>query len=1263
MISRIFLESLLALDESRHVEFYNFRTVDPGSGLRFKFGRGEAMEACNLIDIFFNDLDFGIEGCAVILGQDTAIPLLLGMRFLGTTDADISCRRQTVTFSFGDRYFSCPLKFSSCDMHALSTFAAENVTQDEMKIIGKSFSEKRQVDKPGKSFALTIPDDLRKSLSKQYPKFKQLWHVTTKQLWNIHLSRHSPAAVCSKVVADMVGFPNAFDADVKQFLSLIHTAFVQLVSCCERCARGGRRETFSGLLDTRGSLNFLDRCAADYIVHAHWAWLVLLDYSTHFIWIVTQSEKPSKDSFYSDIVHFGSIFGLPRCLTLDRDGVFHGAASMVEALGVRVTWRAGETHAQSGRIERVNLILRECFRKETEFLKNASFLEVRTFADFLVNCLNNETSRSSSSASLRTFGFSTDLRATALSDTQHSAFSDCPTRERAREVFFQVIGDVSLRKQLSARAQPEHEIFAPGQAVFYYRPSFSGKTKVERHTGTVLCFESASGNYLILALTGAVLSCSPRDVSLASVDDFPQETFFREFAPADFQVNAPQVQQVPEFQGPALLRTSEVHVAHVQGAVEVECPQDDVTVVPNLYQKFYEQKMSDADKTSEELDFWAIYDDMQKMSEHSVPPRPSLIESFDENAWLIQDFLMTASELNKYALSWDDLDAATQQAAYDKAISSFYKFGVWKKGHNERLTRAQVDELKKKFPELVMLDSSYVKKAKISGDSVIGKVRLVIRGFKDYFSDTSQDDSPTVTDLSSRLCELFGISTRRSLTLAEVKLIFQKFPGLPYLTIVDGKLVKRMNGKVQGPRLLLFEKVWFETMWSCGLDASDAFFNSMELVHMLKTVLKLPRELVGNREMYQIMHKEAPGMRGASRSWYDTLKKKILEFKYDGASFTASKLDSALFLLWHAKLGLICIVPIHVDDSRIWGYYDVVNEFRAFLEKSFPITFEWNGDGLVSDFNGQQWTTDVKDDGTRISTQSQNQYIAQKLKPIPLEKNLDLSEEVKKDSKLYKAFETAMGCLIWCVTKTQKHASYNASFLASCKPTLKIADLIALNETIENIRARPVQPQLSEISGTIKIVGILDGAELATTSKRGQIGRIIGLCSGCAPGISCIFNAMITRSQRAPRVTHASFDVECVATIAALDDVLLLRAQVAEFSSPLSFASYLEKRTKTFVESLMSSPSCDPELHSDSMGVVRSIRSTLPTKTSNRRREDIGDLRESIELGLLHDCFHIAGPTNPSDSLTKLAKKCSEVSISSFLTILCQNVYSPDFLT
>ena len=28
--------------------------------------------------------------------------------------------------------------------------------------------------------------------------------------------------------------------------------------------------------------------------------------------------------------------------------------------------------------------------------------------------------------------------------------------------------------------------------------------------------------------------------------------------------------------------------------------------------------MSDADKTSEELDFWAIYDDMQKMSEVSI---------------------------------------------------------------------------------------------------------------------------------------------------------------------------------------------------------------------------------------------------------------------------------------------------------------------------------------------------------------------------------------------------------------------------------------------------------------------------------------------------------------------------------------------------------------------------------------------------------------------------------------------------------------------
>ena len=85
------------------------------------------------------------------------------------------------------------------------------------------------------------------------------------------------------------------------------------------------------------------------------------------------------------------------------------------------------------------------------------------------------------------------------------------------------------------------------------------------------------------------------------------------------------------------------------------------------------------------------------------------------------------------------------------------------------------------------------------------------------------------------------------------------------------------------------------------------------------------------------------------------------------------------------------------------------------------------------------------------------------------------------------------------------------------------------------------------------------------------------------------------------------------------------------------------------------------ELHSDAMSVVRATRSTLPTKQSNRRKEDIGDLRELIESGDVEDLFHINGQTNPTDCLTKMLTKIPEASVGKFRRLMQEALYKPDF--
>ena len=66
------------------------------------------------------------------------------------------------------------------------------------------------------------------------------------------------------------------------------------------------------------------------------------------------------------------------------------------------------------------------------------------------------------------------------------------------------------------------------------------------------------------------------------------------------------------------------------------------------------------------------------------------------------------------------------------------------------------------------------------------------------------------------------------------------------------------------------------------------------------------------------------------------------------------------------------------------------------------------------------------------------------------------------------------------------------------------------------------------------------------------------------------------------------------------------------------------------------------EIHSDSMSLVRCVRSVLAKNLPRRRRLDVADLKDSITRSELRGVFHIAGPSNPSDPLTKFLTRCSD---------------------
>ena len=205
----------------------------------------------------------------------------------------------------------------------------------------------------------------------------------------------------------------------------------------------------------------------------------------------------------------------------------------------------------------------------------------------------------------------------------------------------------------------------------------------------------------------------------------------------------------------------------------------------------------------------------------------------------VELFLLTGytEPLNKYAFTWDDLDAGQKKEAVAKGVDPWWRCGVWRKSSPD-MADAQFKEFRAKNPKVIAIDSTTVKKAKIVGGQLVGKYRLAGRGFNDRTTDHSESDSPTCQPTTVMLCETVGLS----------------------------------------------EASWIVI----GLDFSDAYFHILEEIsaHRAETWMLLPLEITGGRRVWRRLFKEVQGEKGASRSWYLTLEALLQRF-----GFRASRLS------------------------------------------------------------------------------------------------------------------------------------------------------------------------------------------------------------------------------------------------------------------------------------------------------------------------------------------------------------------------------------
>ena len=536
--------------------------------------------------------------------------------------------------------------------------------------------------------------------------------------------------------------------------------------------------------------------------------------------------------------------------------------------------------------------------------------------------------------------------------------------------------------------------------------------------------------------------------------------------------------------------------------------------------------------------------------------------------------------MDAYGHSWDELPEEERVKARLKALADYHDFNAW--DTNSDLTDDELKALMLKDKRVVSIRCGWVDKVKVVNGRLIGKCRLVPKGFQDRLKHTEDNSSPTVKQTVMRVYEVLGMR---------------------------------------------------EEWEPFAMDFSSAFFQSTELLSR-PVYIELPEEerswQEGRGELkWRKLLVSVPGMNNAPRAWYETISKFFIEH-----GFVRSTFDPAMFMCPAAPgsdLPWCGYVPLHVDDSRGRG----TPEFLEWIEK---ITVQSAGGrfkvgefvlpkvGETNEFTGKAYTETA--DGIVID---QDKYCSTKLVLV------DTSWEEGSD-ELLESYRSSLGACQWAIQNSQFDQAYEVNRCAQKTGCLTKPDCHALNKTAKAMQDNPLHMFVPRLRKDIpvRVTGIVDaGMSDVGTWEGGQVAYFIGLQNA---GLSLIAHCA-SKSGKIKRVASGSFPAETLSAYECNSAMLNVQGLVYEFTYgtriPIREQAYKEFMGVTDVKVPI-----PMDMYSDSLGLVQNVTGSFDRSNfSSQRIGDLAAMRQSVQEDDL-EIHHINGKTNPIDSQTKIRNKC-----------------------
>jgi hypothetical protein len=384
-------------------------------------------------------------------------------------------------------------------------------------------------------------------------------------------------------------------------------------------------------------------------------------------------------------------------------------------------------------------------------------------------------------------------------------------------------------------------------------------------------------------------------------------------------------------------------------------------------------------------------------------------------------------------------------------------------------------------------------------------------------------------------------------------------------------------------------------------DVTAAFLQGENLTRDIFVVP--PPEVQEEGKLWKLV-KPVYGLDDACRNFYLKAAQKLIEF-----GCKRSKYDSALFL-YFVRGTLEGFIAMHVDDLDHAGTDKFYREVIGPLRKFFKF-----GSMSKEAFKYVGWN--IQHDGQSILV-DQIDYIEEKIEAVQLDakRRQNRSDQLTSDER--KLFRAGVGKGRWLTDQTRPDCSYDELELSMMSNKATVNEILKLNKMFLKLKQDSVILRYQKLGELEKIkLSVFSDASYANLpdGESSGMGFLIFLSVGFVPGEESPCSLLFWTACKVQRKVSSTLAAETLSLLAALEQAIVIRHQVAEIlnCSPESI------KIESFID------------NNDAYEAIYSSKQVM----KGRLRIDIGAIKEMVEKKEIDSVSWIPAKHQLADCLTK----------------------------